>query len=335
MNDAVTSHKLAIIIPAFKGDFLARALAILVRQTDQRFNIYVYDDASADDLLAITQSTLGDRPYRYKRFEKNLGGTSLPRHWDRCVAESKEPWIWLFSDDDLMDAHCVAAFYQFLESEGEVADLLRFDAWIIDEADKIIGLHTLHLDRESWLEFAYGHFMGWRRSFMQQLVFRRSAFVRAGGFLDLPLGWSVDDAAVIAMGREKIIRRISGARVYWRLSRQNISPNRSLKKRKEKLRAACLFLKWMQNQLQAPREHIFEDDTPAFMRAMDRALVEQIMIQGALPTLANWNLIAQTRRDIGNSSRSALLKYIIVAAVNDSFAFIGQAVKKLAGHYSQ
>jgi glycosyltransferase involved in cell wall biosynthesis len=125
MNEAGVNPKLAIIIPAYKSDFLAKALACLVRQTDQRFNIYVCDDASPADISGVARLTLGARAYVYKRFENNLGGGSLARHWNRCVALGNEPWVWMFSDDDLMDDGCVAAFYKFLETEGEDADMLR------------------------------------------------------------------------------------------------------------------------------------------------------------------------------------------------------------------
>lgn len=331
MNDALVNQKLAIVIPAFKGEFLAKALACLIRQTDQRFNLYICDDASTADIQGITRSVLGSRPYSYKRFEKNLGGTSLPRHWDRCVTISNEPWIWLFSDDDLMDDNCVEAFNKFLETEGESADIIRFNAWIVDGEDKVTGLHTLHLDTESWLEYAYGHFMDWRRTYMQQLIFRRSAFENAGGFLDLPLCWGTDDAIVIAIGRHRPIRRIPGARIFWRNSPQNITPDRSLRKRKEKLRAICLFLQWFQGQLQSPREHLFADDDAAFRCAMDRYLVENVKAEGALPALANWNLLSRTRADICHASRLALLKYIAVAAVNDGISALGRTAKKLAG----
>jgi hypothetical protein len=332
MNVTSMDHQLAVIIPAFKADFLAKALTCLLRQTDQRFNLYVCDDASPANIQGITRSALGSRPCSYKRFAGNLGGLSLPKHWNRCVAESHEPWVWLFSDDDLMDDNCVAAFYKFLETGGDDADILRFDAWIVDESSRIVGLHSRHPDCETWLEFAYGHLMNWRPLFMQQHVFRRRAFDEAGGFLDLPLAWATDDAAVIAMGQKRPVRRIPGARVSWRCSRQNITPDRSLKMRKEKLRAICLFLEWLRDQLQTPREPLFENDLAAFRRAMDRYLVEQIMIEGALPALANWNSLSHTRSRTGNGSRFALLKHIAVAAVNDGLSSLGQVVKKLAGH---
>jgi glycosyltransferase involved in cell wall biosynthesis len=328
----LTEHKLAVVIPAYKSDFLAGALESLVRQTDQRFSIYVCDDASPSNIGTVTRSVLGERAYVFERFEHNLGRTSLVKQWNRCVALTREPWIWLFSDDDLMDPDCVKAFYQFLESEGETAaDILRFDSWIADENDKITGLHTLNVDSESWLEFTYGRLMGWRRSYMQQLIFRRSTLEKLGGFLELPLAWYTDDAAVLAMGLQKKIRRIPGPRVYWRRSRKNISSDRTFKARKNKLRAVCLFLQWVRNQLRAPREHLFEGDDAAFLSAMDRFLVEQIGIEGALPALANWNLLSRTRVQICRGSGTSLVRYIVIAGLNDSMSSLGRLAKMLVG----
>ena len=324
---ALSQHQLAIVIPAFKPDFLARALECLVRQTDQRFNIYVCDDASPADIQSIARLSLGDRHYIYKRFENNLGGVSLARHWDRCVAGTTEPWVWLFSDDDLMDDNCVEVFNKFLEAEPELADIVRFDGWMVDEHDKIIEPLAFDSDRETWLEFAYGYLMNWRRSIMQRFIFRRSAYDRAGGFLDLPLCWATDDAAVIMFGQRKTICRIPGARVFWRKSGQNITPDRSFKKRKQKLQAICMFLQWLHGELQKPRDLLFAGDDIAFKRAMDRYLVDSISDLGALPALANWDLLARTRTQVCNGSRLALLRFIAVAAVNDSISGLRRTAK--------
>ena len=331
MSISSQNHLLAVVIPAYKPDFLSKALACLARQTDQRFNLYICDDASPADIQTIAGLALGTRPFVFNRFEENLGGTSLARHWNRCVALSNEPWVWLFSDDDLMDDNCVEAFHKFLDRGGESADLLRFDGWMVDEHDKIIGPLGFDPERETWLEFAYGYLMNWRRTYMQRLVFRRSALEKAGGFLDLPMCLESDCAAIIALGLHRTIRQIPGARVSWRHSQQNITPDQSVRMRKQRFRAACLLLRWIKSQLEGPREHLFADDDAAFQRAMDSFLVNRIMIEGALPVLANWNLLIHTRSCIGNGSRLALLKYIVVAAVNDGLSALGQATKKLAG----
>ena len=230
-----------------------------------------------------------------------------------------------------MDDNCVDAFYKYLQTNDESTDLLRFEAWVVDENDKVIRPQTFDPDHESWLEFTYGYLMNWRWSIMQKLVFRRSVYEKAGGFLDLPLCWNTDDAAVIALGRYRPIRRIRGARVFWRSSRQNISPDRSVRTRSKKLRAACLLAQWIQSLLKSSGEHLFEGDEAAFRNAMDRFLVEQIMNQGFLPAMANWNLLSSTRGRIGNSSRWSLLKFIAIAAVDDGISTIVRMANALAG----
>lgn len=323
-------QELAVVIPAFKTDFLAQTLESLLRQTDQRFNIYICDDASPADIESITRSVLGTRPHTYKRFEKNVGSTALAKHWNRCVALAHEPWIWLFSDDDLIDPGCVEAFYRFLETEGETTDIFRFDGWIVDQNDNIIELFPHNLDKESWLEFTYGCLMGWRNSFMQQLVFRRSALEEAGGFLDLPLGFATDHATIIAIGRRRSVRRVPGACVYWRHSLENIMLDVSFKARKKKLRAVCLFLQWLRNQLQEPREHLFPNDDAAFLRAMNYCLVKAVLNQGSLSALANWRLLLQTRVQVCEGSRYSLVRYVTLAGLTHAMAAIGRAARWLS-----
>jgi glycosyltransferase involved in cell wall biosynthesis len=335
MIDTPSSRKLAVVIAAYKPDFLAKALACLVRQTDQQFNLYICDDASPADIQGIVRSALGSRPHVYKRFEKNLGGVSLSKQWNRCVAVTSEPWVWLFSDDDLMDDTCVEAFHKFLETDEESADVLHFSLRRVDEDDKVTEPVSVDLDRETWLEFAYGHFMGWRIVSSQNLLFRRSTFEREGGFLDLPSGWHGDAATVIALGQYGAIRRIPGPRVFWRSSRQSITSDRSVRARTKKLRAACLFLRWFQGRLEAPREHLFPNDEAAFQRAMDHFLVVEIMSDGSLPAVANWKLLSRTRLEVCHGSSLALIKYVAMAAVNDSFSALGRTIKKLRGSSNQ
>jgi glycosyltransferase involved in cell wall biosynthesis len=335
VSTASSSNQLAIVIPAYKPDFLRAALESIAAQSDQRFNIYVCDDASPADIASIARSTLGARPYSFHRFENNLGGASLAKHWNRCVALTTEPWVWLFSDDDLMDNNCVEAFHKCLDTDRESGDILHFELWRVNEDSKVTEPVTVNVDQETWLEFAYGHFMGWRVVSSQNLIFRRTAFESEGGFLDLPSGWHVDAATTIAIGRHRAIRRIPGARVFWRSSQNNVSAGRSIRSRIKKLRAACLFLNWFHGQLGVPREHLFPDDAAAFQRAMNHLLVLEIMSAGLLPTMANWKLVSRTRVEVCHGSRLTLLKYIAMAVVNDSVSAVGSTVRALAGRSSR
>ncbi|SVA69461.1 uncharacterized protein METZ01_LOCUS122315, partial [marine metagenome] len=92
--------QLAIVIPAFKPDFFRATLESIVVQTDMRFQLYVGDDCGPPEIFEIC-SSFPDLDLKYYRFPANLGSQSLTEHWNRCVALSSEPWVWLFADDDL------------------------------------------------------------------------------------------------------------------------------------------------------------------------------------------------------------------------------------------
>ncbi len=245
MPDILEDQKLAIIVPAFKADFLAKALACLVQQTDQRFNLYVYDDASPADIEGITRSTLGARAYIFKRFEKNLGGTSLVQQWERCIRLSREPWIWLFSDDDLMEPGCVAAFHEELEKTNGQHDLYRFNTVWVNTTKNSSEENSLHPTEETGVDFLRMKLRNIRRSTLQELIFSRAAWEACGGIPDFPRAWASDDAFITKLGGRRTIKTIAGPRVIWRLSDVNITNDNSAASVRAKLNASEAFIRWM------------------------------------------------------------------------------------------
>lgn len=231
---------LAIVIPAYKGQFLAVALASLAAQGNKVFRVYVGDDSSPEDLASICRAFETRLDLHCHRFESNLGGTSLPDQWNRCVELSTEPWVWLFADDDVMEPDCVARFYQVLAETRGACDLYRFNTLTIDGDGRVIKINRPHPERESSLEFAYHRLRGNRDSYASEYIFSRRAYDRCGGMARLPLAWCADDASWIGFATVTGIRTISGPRVMWRRSGLNIT---ALKGETVtiKLQAAALF----------------------------------------------------------------------------------------------
>lgn len=86
---------LAIIIPAYKPDFLESALSSVAAQTCHDFTVYVCDDASPYDIRSIVNGFASSIDIQYTRFEDNLGGTDLVGQWNRCLASAQdEEWTW-------------------------------------------------------------------------------------------------------------------------------------------------------------------------------------------------------------------------------------------------
>ena len=101
-------NNLAIVIPAYKSTFLAAALDSIAAQTCKDFILYIGDDCSPNNLGEIVDGYRDKINLVYKRFDTNLGGKDLVAQWERCIDMTQgEDWLWLFSDDDVMEKNCV------------------------------------------------------------------------------------------------------------------------------------------------------------------------------------------------------------------------------------
>lgn len=132
--------KLAIVIPAYKGRFLKETLdSIAVQAHKDEFVLYIGDDASPERLDKIVESYQNKVNLVYHRFSENMGGKDLVAHWERCIQLSAEPFIWLFSDDDLMPADGVERVMEALSRpHHQRGYFFRFPLAVIDGENKRI-----------------------------------------------------------------------------------------------------------------------------------------------------------------------------------------------------
>ncbi|MBM4183075.1 MAG: glycosyltransferase family 2 protein [Gemmatimonadetes bacterium] len=292
---------LAIVIPAYKPDFFRAALASVVAQTDRRFKVYVGDDAGPPEIGRICTELAGSGvDIVYHRFAENLGGRSLPAHWNRCVALSGEPWVWLFSDDDLMTPDCVAAVHEQLAAAGP-ENVLRFNTEVIDGHGETIAVNALHPVEETGVDFIHSRLRGERNSYVVEYVFRRAAFDRAGGFPDYPVAWCSDDVAWFSSSESGKIRTLSRGLVRWRASGLNITDAKRRNQR-EKLEAGARFLRFVRERVE-PADHGVRG--PGRWRDAERrwwiGQIRYLMPIG--PSL--WPLVLRTADGVWRRSRAA------------------------------
>ena len=177
-----------------------------------KFQVYVGDDASPENIRDIVREFSDKLPIHYHRFSKNLGAFSLAEHWRRCINLSHESWVWLFSDDDLMEKQCVETFYRELRSTSGQYEFYRFNTCSINGQGRLISENAPHPQNESGPDFLVSRLRGGRTSTAQELIFSRTAWESIGGFPDFPLGWASDDAFIATLGSRKPIRVIPGPR---------------------------------------------------------------------------------------------------------------------------
>jgi glycosyltransferase involved in cell wall biosynthesis len=245
MRDNSMTHRLAIIIPAYKASFLPAALDSIAMQTCKDFTLYVGDDCSPDPIDKIVELYRDKIELVYQRFETNLGGKDLVAQWERCISMSQdEPYIWLFSDDDVMEPNCVEELLKQTEKTKGGYDVYHFNVDVVDER----GAFKCRKQDYPAVLSAYRFYCGKNSmrlsAFVVENVFSRKVYERFGGFMKYDLAWGSDIATWIVFCGEKGMCTVPHARVKWRQSSQNISPNYSRQISERKLRADQNLLNW-------------------------------------------------------------------------------------------
>lgn len=220
--------KLAIIIPYFKLTFFRETLESLASQTNQRFTVYIGNDASTENPEVLLKSFEGKFNFKYKKFESNLGETSLTRHWGRCIEMIEdEEWFMILGDDDYLSSNVVQELYSNEEIiNSEEISVIKLNSTVIDGENEV----QFRKKREPLLKSTISHFFDKfgkeGRSSLSEHFFRKSKYVKYG-FRDLPFAWHSDDLALLEFSEFGVILFLENATCYVRISLESITGNKT------------------------------------------------------------------------------------------------------------
>ncbi len=124
----------SILIPAYKSEYYAEALASAQAQTWPRCEIVVCDDGPGDRIEEISSQSSGPHPVRYSRNPKNLGGWA---NCVRCFGQARGRYIKFLNDDDLLHPDCVARMATILDERPAVTLVTGYRA-LIDAAGQAL-----------------------------------------------------------------------------------------------------------------------------------------------------------------------------------------------------
>lgn len=229
-------NMLAVIIPYYKLTFFEATLNSLAAQKDQRFIVYIGDDASPENPAQLLEKYSGTFNFKYHRFLENLGGISLVQQWERCIAlVEDEEWIMILGDDDVISANIVDEFNNNVDNElCKRIDVIRFASLKIDSNGDMISKVYDHPTLEKSSDFLFRR----TRSSLSEYIFKADIIEKVG-FKDFPLGWHSDVLAVLEFSRFDTILSINNAVVSVRISNQSISGSKKNLHLKDK--ASFLF----------------------------------------------------------------------------------------------
>lgn len=235
---------LAIVIPAYKGEFLDATLQSLSLQTDKNFTVYIGDDASPDHIQDIITNYKDKLKLIYKRFDTNLGGKDLVAHWNRCLKLMQgEQYFCMFSDDDIMSPECVEAFHKAVQATHY--HVYHFDIDIIDIQGKVIKecpKYPRHISSEAFLYQLYTLQIDAR---MPEFIFETKNFDACSGFKNFDLAYRSDNATVVRCAKEYGIYTIPDGKVHWRNSGKNVSATSDWTISLRRLHSSIQFYNWL------------------------------------------------------------------------------------------
>lgn len=214
---------LAIVIPYYKITFFEATLQSLANQTDKRFKVYIGDDASMENPANLLKKYEGRFDFVYHKFEENLGGISLTKQWERCIALTQnEEWLMILGDDDVLGETVVASWYNNYELFNKKSKVVRFASILIYEDVKSTSIIFNHPVWESPEDSFYRKFRNWTRSSLSEYIFCKASYMKFG-FQDYPLAWNSDDRAWFDFSDNQPIYSINESIVSIRVSKLNIS----------------------------------------------------------------------------------------------------------------
>lgn len=234
--------EIAIVIPAYKAQFFRHTLESLAHQSCKNFTLYIGDDASPDDFESLVSIYKKDIDIVYKKFDNNLGGKDLVAQWKRCIEMTKgEPWIWLFSDDDILGPNCIRLLLDELTKQSQ-KDIYHFNVSVIDEYNNVVRkvkrFPTIISSKELFIKKESATI----ESFVVEYIFSRDIYDKVGGFQEFDLAWGSDITTWVKMGNDRGIKTIEGDEVFWRSSSLNITTNLNKSMVYRKFRASLDYM---------------------------------------------------------------------------------------------
>lgn len=251
-------HPLAIVIPYYNIRFFKDTLQSLADQENKNFIVYIGNDNSPQDPLALIGEYSERLSIVYKKFDRNMGAQSLTGQWQRCLELadlSSTHWFMILGDDDVLAPDCIREFYEHLpEIAAREVKVVKFATMRMDNEANSTSKRYTHPVLEQSTDAFMRKLRFESRGSLSEQIFSYPSYMRHG-IPEYPLAWHSDDMMNLLLSDFGTIYSLNDATVYIREGSNSISGKSDNLHTKEK--ASMLFYT---DLLEKYRHHFHTED---------------------------------------------------------------------------
>ena len=215
------SPKVSIGIPAYKPEFLEEAIASVLTQTFEDWELIVVDDCSPADIKGIV-GKFTDPRIRYYRNEQNIGAEDPSYNWDKCVDYARGEYFCLLCDDDLYHPSFLEEMLK-LANQFPDCNVFRARVQFIDGNGNVLRKYPSSPLWESCEDYIWHKEQGLRMQSISEWMIQRLCIVNCGGYVHFPCAWTADILSVYRFSIEGGIASSYKILACFRYSGKNIT----------------------------------------------------------------------------------------------------------------
>lgn len=215
--------KYSILIPAYKNRFFKECLESVLRQTVDDYEVIILNDCSPEP-IEETVKFFNDDKIRYYKNEKNVGAANLVDNWNKLLSLAKGDYVACIGDDDKLAPDFLET-YDVLIARFPDLDIYHARTIMIDEHSEPCNIQEERPEWESMYSMMWHQTFKGRAQYIGDFLFRRTALIARGGFVNLPYAMGSDWLIGYIMAQEKGIANLRKPTFYYRTSRYTITGN--------------------------------------------------------------------------------------------------------------
>lgn len=184
--------KFSVTIPAYKSRYLAEAIASVVSQTYDDWELIIVDDCSPENLRDVAAPYLADSRVRYYRNEQNCGAVNVIDNWNACLGYCTGEYVICIGDDDRLLPCCLAEYRKLILHRPGL-NVYHGRTEIINARGEVINLQEPRPEWESVLSLVWNRWASRNKQYIGDFCYNTHYLRSTGGYFKLPLAWGADD----------------------------------------------------------------------------------------------------------------------------------------------